>query len=77
MSVLMLSLRSSVGSASGTGRPTIIASAVAEAGSWWQLDSGCIRQEEGPLWLCEQRGKRQVGSVFFQWDQVIMMMMMM
>ena len=43
---------------------------MAEAGTWWQLDSGCILQDEGPVWLCEQRGTRQVGSVFFQWDQV-------
>jgi len=56
------------GSAAGSDRPTIMASAVAESGEWWQLDGGCARNEEGPLWMCERRGLRQLGSVNLAWD---------
>ena len=56
------------GSAAGSDRPTIMASAAAESGEWWQLDGGCARNEEGPLWMCERRGLRQLGSVNLAWD---------
>ena len=57
------------GSATGSGVPTIIGSAAADAGDWWKLDEDCQHSSEGPLWFCAQRGARQIGSLHFHWDE--------
>lgn len=46
----------------------LIGSAVAEAGDWWRLDDACrYDADDAPLWLCEARGARQLGSINLQW----------
>ncbi|KAL1498565.1 hypothetical protein AB1Y20_013884 [Prymnesium parvum] len=56
------------GSASGSDKPTIIASASADADEWWRLDGACVLNSEESLWHCERRDARQVGSLVFVWD---------
>ena len=47
--------------------PILIGSAVTDAGEWWRLDPQCVHRSEAPTWHCEQRGVRQLGSVYLQW----------
>jgi len=57
------------GSAVGyPGEPSILGSALAEAGHWWRLDGQCGYAPSGPLWYCMARGgTRQIGSINMQW----------
>ena len=49
--------------------PLIMGSATAEAGNWWQLDIACEQEARAaPLWLCERRLQRDIGSVNLVWD---------
>ena len=44
-------------------------SATAEAGGWWRLDPECVLEgRAAPLYACERRGQRQIGSVSLVWD---------
>jgi len=65
------------GSAAGYTVPLLIGSATAEAAGWWRLDDACVQEgpaarpydRTAPLWLCERRDARQIGSVNMVWDQ--------
>lgn len=49
------------------GYPSLLGSAVADAGQWWRLDDYCGHDADGPLWYCQTRGTRQLGSINMQW----------
>jgi hypothetical protein len=60
------------GSASGwRGTPSIIGSAVADAGDWWHLDNECLGDASSVLWHCQalQGSRRQIGSINMQWTR--------
>ncbi|MDQ3230845.1 MAG: hypothetical protein M3Q07_03410, partial [Pseudobdellovibrionaceae bacterium] len=48
------------GSATGTGRPTIVGSGDI---NFWKIDSRCVKQPDWGLWLCPKDSNRSVASV--------------